>query len=241
MSANWSFHHLEECESTFMPARKASPWSVTYATRQTHGRGRFNRTWFGSEGGLWACYNVPIDESAHLHWGMLPLVAGAALFEALQNYKIEGVRLRWPNDLLVGRSKLAGILVERPQKHMASIGIGLNMFNDVAALRSLTTDPPVRLCELMPACPSVDKMCQILAASIDSCYKDFLLNGTDSIQTRLEKTWGRPRPVVAITDAARHCGFFSGVSADGSPILRQADGSQCTVPGIEVNRLFELD
>ena len=52
---------------------------------QTRGRGRFNRAWFGDQGGLWATYNLPLDPKANRHWGALPLVAGAAVIEALKD------------------------------------------------------------------------------------------------------------------------------------------------------------
>ena len=123
MSVKWTVKEVEECESTFNIARKLQPWTVVSAKKQTRGRGRFNRAWFGNEGGLWVTYNLPLDPSVNRHWGVLPLVAGAAVIEALKNYNIKNLRLRWPNDVLAGRSKLAGILVERPSATMASSSV----------------------------------------------------------------------------------------------------------------------
>ena len=154
MSAKWTVKEVEECESTFNVARKLPAWTVVTTQRQTRGRGRFNRAWFGNTGGLWATYNLPIDSKLNRHWGVLPLVAGAAVIETLKEYNIKGLRLRWPNDVLVGKSKLAGILVERPSASMASIGVGINMFNDINEIRAQAADPVTRLCEILPACPS---------------------------------------------------------------------------------------
>lgn len=241
MSSPWSLVHLERCESTFMPARKLAPWTAVYCTEQSHGRGRFNRAWFGAKGGLWVCYNVPINDSKDLHWGILPLIAGAALIESLQEYKIKGLRLRWPNDLMVGRMKLGGILVERPSKSMASIGIGLNMFNSMDELQGKTSDRPTRLSEHITKCPSVEVMCMKLADTITKRYEEFVTNGASSVIKNLKKAWSGYRPVVAITDNERFYGIFQGVAHDGSPILKRADGSLITVPGIEITRLQELD
>ena len=157
MSSKWKVKEVEECESTFNVARKLPAWTVVTTQCQTRGRGRFNRSWFGDKGGLWATYNLPLDPALNRHWGVLPLVAGAAVIESLRDFNIPGLRLRWPNDVLVGRAKLAGILVERPSATMASIGIGINMFNDINALTGQTADPVTRLCDLLPACPSVKK------------------------------------------------------------------------------------
>ena len=83
---------------------------------QKSGRGRFNRKWVGEEGGLWSSFTVPLDTAAGVHWGHLPLVAGLALLNMLRSMGIANARLRWPNDVLIGKSKLAGILVERPPR-----------------------------------------------------------------------------------------------------------------------------
>lgn len=240
MSAKWTVKEVEECESTFNVARKLSAWTVVTTQRQTRGRGRFNRAWFGNTGGLWATYNLPIDSKLNRHWGVLPLVAGAAVIETLKEYNIKGLRLRWPNDVLVGKSKLAGILVERPSASMASIGVGINMFNDINETRAQAADPVIRLCEILPACPSIKKLRTLLGDTLAEMFAYFVESGVDSILPILGTAWGESLPVVAITDKERHVGRFIGVDFDGSPILARADGTRYVVPGITVNRLKEL-
>ncbi len=238
---HWTFTQLEECDSTFYPARALPAWHAISTKRQSHGRGRFQRTWFGEKGGLWICYNVPIDESLDVEWGQLPLVAGVALIESLAHTPIEGLRLRWPNDLLVGRAKLGGILVERPSATVASIGIGVNISNDIASLRGKTSDPVTRLQDLMGEnCPSVEQYAQQLGDALLRSYQLFVTGGIAALQGSLHKAWAVERPVVAITDDARHCGFFVGVDAKGYPLLRSADGSIRSIAGIDINRLVEL-
>lgn len=240
MSVTWQIKELEECESTFNVARKLPPWTVVNCERQTRGRGRFNRAWFGSPGGLWATYNLPLDPKSPRHWGLLPLVAGAAIMEALKSYKIKGLRLRWPNDVLVGKAKLAGILVERPSSTMVSVGIGINMFNDVMELTGKTQDSVTRLADLVPMCPSIRKLRTILGDCLEEFFEYFSESGIEAITPLLDQAWDGSRPVVAITDTERICGYFAGVEYDGSPILRKADGTTITVPGITVNRMKEL-
>ena len=240
MSNKWKVKEIDECESTFNEARKLPAWSVVTARSQTRGRGRFNRAWTGNDGGLWATYNLPLDASVKRHWGLLPLVAGAAVIESLKAYNIKGLRLRWPNDVLVGRAKLAGILVERPSATMASIGIGINMFNEIEHMQGITSDPVTRMCDIIPACPSVKKFRTLLGDVLGEMFDNFVEYGLEGILPMLEAAWGDSRPVVAITDNERHIGHFVGVEQDGSPILRKADGSTFTIPGITINRLKEL-
>ena len=221
MSSKWKVKEVEECESTFNVARALPAWTVVSTQHQSRGRGRFNRTWFGDKGGLWATYNLPIDPSLNRHWGVLPLVAGAAVIETLKSFNIKGLRLRWPNDVLVGRAKLAGILVERPSATMASIGIGLNMFNDINELEGRTSDPVTRLCDIVPACPSIKQFRAQLGDTIARLFEQFVKDGIDSILPILGTAWGETRPVVAITDKERIVGRFIGVDFDGSPFWKR--------------------
>ncbi|MEW5964997.1 MAG: biotin--[acetyl-CoA-carboxylase] ligase [Pseudomonadota bacterium] len=107
-------------------------WVV--ARRQTGGRGRSGRGWESVPGNLHASLLLPVAAPA----GRLPqlaLVAGIGAFDAITAVAGEGrpsgLRLKWPNDILVGSAKLGGILVEsrRSAGHIAAavIGIGLNV------------------------------------------------------------------------------------------------------------------
>lgn len=107
-------------------------WVV--ADVQTAGRGRSGREWLGLPGNLFASYlfrtSAPIA-MAH----QLSLVAGVAVFDAVSDLGLpagSGLRLKWPNDVLIGTAKLGGILVESSTLPGASdltvvIGVGLNL------------------------------------------------------------------------------------------------------------------
>jgi len=81
------------------------------ANEQTAGRGRGGKSWQSSPGaGLWlTLIERPADTSG---LGVLSLRVGLAAAEALDRFAPEPIRLKWPNDLYIDRSKLAGILVE---------------------------------------------------------------------------------------------------------------------------------
>ncbi len=236
----WNVKELDKCESTLDVARDLPAWSVVSTQSQTKGRGRFNRVWYAESGGLWAAYNLPLPKNSNRHWGLLPLVAGVAIMDTLSAFNIPNLRLRWPNDVLVGRAKLAGILVERPKPDMASIGVGINVTNSIVDINEDMPDPATRLADLIPSCPKVSKLRTILGDSLAEAYDYFLEGGLDALAPMLEPAWGESKPVVAITDTDRFCGYFVGVESDGSPILRRADGSRYSVPGTTVIRLKEL-
>lgn len=236
----WQEIELQECDSTFNEARRYPAWSLVCAVKQTNGRGRFNRTWFGEPGGLWVTYNVPIEPERNVPWGLLPLMAGVAIMQALRPYSIAGLRLRWPNDVLVGRCKLAGILVERPSARLGSIGIGLNVHNDIHSLIPRVQDPPARLADLASPCPSVAELRRRLGSAIASVYHRFVEQGYEALAPTLAAAWDGERAVEVITDTGSTHGSFTGITPDGSPILRLPSGSLITIPAIQVNRMKEL-
>lgn len=240
---NWIFHEWAEAFSTNDLARTLPPRHIAVCRVQTGGRGRFNRKWIGEEGGLWASFNVPLAPAATtaeaVHWGHLPLVAGLALLNMLRSMGIHTARLRWPNDLLVGRAKLAGILVERPSEHMAVIGIGINIFNDVAKLSGIVQDPPARLADLTPACPSVHEIMTTLAHHLDQVFDSFTRGGIPALADSLALAWAEPRPVTILTDEETIRGIFTGVDSQGNPVLSLSPGGTKTVPAHLINRLME--
>lgn len=92
--------------------------TVIVADEQEHGRGRFGRTWLSPKGGLYA--SLILDSSP-----LFPLRAGIVVAEALRAVGINAM-LKWPNDVLVGEKKIAGILIEIVDER-AIVGIGVNL------------------------------------------------------------------------------------------------------------------
>lgn len=105
---------------------------TVWAHKQTSGRGRAGRTFISPSNHV-LTFSVVIhstDPEDRLH--LWALWSGLALFRSLSGKGLPNLRLKWPNDLLVGRRKLAGILVERGPWHQVGlnsliIGIGLNV------------------------------------------------------------------------------------------------------------------
>jgi BirA family transcriptional regulator, biotin operon repressor / biotin---[acetyl-CoA-carboxylase] ligase len=109
---------LDRVDSTNDEVRRraeagAQPGLVVLAGQQTSGRGRHGRAWASPVGNLYASVLLgvegPLATSAQLSF-----VAGLALAEALERHAPGGalLRLKWPNDVLIGRAKVAGILLE---------------------------------------------------------------------------------------------------------------------------------
>jgi BirA family biotin operon repressor/biotin-[acetyl-CoA-carboxylase] ligase len=104
---------------------------VLLAEFQTAGRGRRGRSWLAPPGGAvclslsWTFPEVPRDA------GSLSLAVGVSVLRALNALSVPDVRLKWPNDVLVGNRKLGGILIELRAEAAGPacvvVGIGLNV------------------------------------------------------------------------------------------------------------------
>lgn len=109
-------------------ARGAGEIHAVLADEQTAGRGRLGRTWAAPPGTslLHSLLVRPRVRAPAL--GLLPLLTGLALAEAVDGL-LAGppVALKWPNDLLVGGCKAAGILVEGVAEGAYAVGIGVNV------------------------------------------------------------------------------------------------------------------
>lgn len=111
--------------------------AVVIADAQTSGRGRRGHTWFSPPGaGLYVSVVMTpgrARSSPDIATALLTLAAGVALAEAVQRTTGLAADIKWPNDLLVGRRKLAGILAEgvsAPASHGVQsvvLGYGLNV------------------------------------------------------------------------------------------------------------------
>lgn len=104
-------------------------WVV--AGRQTGGRGRRGRAWVSEPGNLYASFAFPVTMPADA-FAFLPLAAAVALREAIAGATGLAADLKWPNDLLLGARKVAGILVESEAggttgERRAVVGFGVNV------------------------------------------------------------------------------------------------------------------
>lgn len=99
------------------------------AETQTNGRGRSGRTWMSPRGNLHATL-LQTEPCAPAQAPQLAFVSGLALHDAVAQCAPEfaaQLELKWPNDLLLGGAKLAGILIESESGPAFSIAIGIGV------------------------------------------------------------------------------------------------------------------
>lgn len=119
------------------------------ARRQTGGRGRRGRPWASEPGNLYSSLLL-IDPGPPHALGTLPLAVAVAVHDAVRAVlpaSAEPLEIKWPNDILIGRKKSAGILLESERladgRQAVVIGIGVN----IAFRPELTQYPVTSLAE----------------------------------------------------------------------------------------------
>jgi BirA family biotin operon repressor/biotin-[acetyl-CoA-carboxylase] ligase len=122
--------HFRATESTNDRARElaeagAPTGTVVTADAQTAGRGRHGRVWTAPPGKalLYSAILRPLDARHTL----LPLAVPLAVCEAVESLASVRCEVKWPNDVWVEQSKLAGVLIEARPPDWAVIGIGVNV------------------------------------------------------------------------------------------------------------------
>ncbi|HYL80249.1 MAG TPA: biotin--[acetyl-CoA-carboxylase] ligase [Candidatus Acidoferrum sp.] len=200
------------------------------ANRQLAGRGRLGRPWASpSDVGLYTSILLrPKGPVSSLP--LLPLVAGLAVTDAIQEVAAQSPRLKWPNDVLLDGRKVAGILTELATSgssvHYAVVGIGVNVNHGEDDL------PP----ELRAGATSLCQHCGrriargMLAAAIYNALEGwYALFCQDRRETILEAgrsrsaTLGRPVQVIAGTEEWR--GHAVDLEPDGALLVRDLSGA----------------
>ncbi|MDW8322680.1 MAG: biotin--[acetyl-CoA-carboxylase] ligase [Burkholderiales bacterium] len=216
---------LPELDSTnarllAMAAEGAPHGSLLAAEQQTQGRGRRGRSWVSPLGtgltfSLLYRFERPLAQMAGLS-----LAVGVGLARAIRALGGQGVGLKWPNDLLYGRDKLGGILIELAGDMLgpvaAVIGIGLNVRDG----RLLSERVGVPVADLEAACGRPLERNAVLIALVQGVWQvldDFAQRGFAPLReewTALHAWQGRP-VVAQLPDDTRLEGLALGVDEHG--------------------------
>lgn len=128
---NQEIHHFKSLTSTQDKskqfAKKGERNIVIIADKQTKARGRFNRKWHSSKGGLWMSFLLKIENVSNLQF--LTFSAAIAVVRAIKEIGKINTKIKWPNDVYFKGKKLCGILTEGVfgKENYVIVGVGLNV------------------------------------------------------------------------------------------------------------------
>jgi BirA family biotin operon repressor/biotin-[acetyl-CoA-carboxylase] ligase len=215
----------------------APDFSLVVADEQTSGRGRMGRSWFTPPGAALAFSLVLRPQGVECQKvGLFSGLGALALVDALKAHGIVA-QVKWPNDVLIGRRKVAGILVETvwlgTEVDSVVLGMGVNVSPDsvpppemlnypATCLQTEAANPIPRALLLKTLLEAIQRRRATLAS------ETFLRHWESALAFRGEtvRVW--------VSDADTLTGQLLGLEADGGLRLGLSDGSQRVIRSGEV-------
>ncbi len=218
----WRIHEKDETTSTNDDARGGAHGDVFTARFQRAGRGRIGHQWLSPPGAnvimsaVLSVAGIPVERSASL-----PIAAGLAVARAVRRFlPLAPVALKWPNDVLVGGRKIAGILCERSGDNVI-VGIGINV--ERREFPPELKERAVALADLESFSGTVQNVLAAVLREMADVYSLWAEGGLSDFMPEIaELDFLRGRSVsVRQTDddAAPVSGLCGGISEDGALMI----------------------
>ena len=239
-------HYFDEIGSTndalFELALKgASEGTTVIADSQTHGKGRLGRTWV-SPGGHNLYLSVLLRPGIRAsEAALLTLVASIAVHECLKKTGIQNGAIKWPNDILIDKKKIAGVLTEMEPKgdraDFVVVGIGVNVNMSRAQINKEMGDFARHVTSVSENLSrEVDraKLADDLLFELEELYSAMKTRGKAVILKEWTKRWcGLNQSVrVSIEGGEVFTGRAQGIDENGHLLVKRESGeTACVVSG----------
>lgn len=210
---------------------------VAVAETQTIGKGRLGRAWSSpASTGLWFSILLRPDISP-AHIAGITLAAGLAVCEAVRSFTGCNALIKWPNDIIIGKKKLCGILTEMTAEadriDYAVLGIGVNVNN-----KSFPPDIEEKATSLMIETGvevSRVKLLQKILHELEIYLDEYLLNTQHSIAVQYRNLCATiGKTIKTVRNGISLTGTAEDITNAGELIVRLTDGSIITVSSGEV-------
>lgn len=213
-----------------LAAAGAPDGQILLAREQTAGRGRRGASWHSGGGDSLAFSILARPTAPPALWPRLALAAGLSVAEAIEGFGT-AAGIKWPNDVWIGRRKVAGILVEGGPG-FAIIGIGLNVNNsgfpdeitDIATSMRQALGDRIAISEVLAA---VIRRFARRGRQIDAEFDDLLAQ----IRRRCVLTGEH---VTLRSASGMRQGTVEGIGDTGELLLRTEQGIQRVIQADEV-------
>ncbi|HYA48853.1 MAG TPA: biotin--[acetyl-CoA-carboxylase] ligase [Burkholderiales bacterium] len=251
MAIGTIIHRFESLPSTNDTAQEfaragAAHGTVVVADEQTRGRGTKGRSWHSPRGrGLYASFILRWDdpEGSGTPFSLLPLAAGLAAVEAVHVSTGVEARLKWPNDLVLGRKKLGGILTEAafraegPGRAVVGVGLNVNQEDEDFPGELKATATSIRLATGRPV--DLEALLASLCRTLDCWYNSLVQGGRERVVRSYEErmAFRVGTRVRVATAGGETAGIFGGLTPEGRLRLESVGG-----PGsVSLEEILGLD
>ncbi|MCL4550780.1 MAG: biotin--[acetyl-CoA-carboxylase] ligase [Bacteroidetes bacterium] len=224
-----NFIYSDEVDSTnsvLLTSKEfAQNGTVILAEHQNKGRGRKNREWISSPGQNLTFSILLKRDLKESKINMINLGAAISVAQAIENLYQLNVELKWPNDVLIGKKKIAGILIESTSKgnkiSKLVVGIGINV--NQPNFPGKFDIPPTSVRKEFHSLVSREKLLSEVLNNFESIldeakedYKKILNDWRSRCKMIGEK-------VKVVDEEKSRFGLFEDIDDDGFLILKQGD------------------
>ncbi|BCM25695.1 bifunctional biotin--[acetyl-CoA-carboxylase] ligase/biotin operon repressor BirA [Methyloradius palustris] len=231
---NIEIHDQLESTNTYLmekAAQNIAGATCIAALLQTRGRGRRGRLWQSGVGNSLTFSLLWRFQSGAAALSGLSLAVGVALIRTLHGLGIASAQLKWPNDVLIGHQKLAGILIELqgdmdgPSAAVIGIGINLRMPQE---LRNCIDQPVIDLESATQQDVNPNELLALLLQSLSHVLHDFEHHGFANLRaewTQYHAYQNKPVRLLLPNGSELH-GVVNGVAPDGILLVNTDSGEQ---------------
>ena len=226
-----NYFDLVDSTNSWMLEQPNVAGKICLAEQQSAGRGRRGNIWVDhQEGSVLMSLGWAIDGRSV---SGLSLASGLAVSDALGDFGVTDIKLKWPNDIILSGKKLGGILVELSgQKCVIGIGLNISIDSDQKAKQNSQIDQPwVDLKSQGFEIQREDLVCALVQHHqdlIDSCVH----SGFGQFMQRWNQLHAHHNKEVEVyTNNHRMVGIARGVDETGALLLDQPGGRQKVVSG----------
>lgn len=235
---------FDQLDSTHLLARRLMQQSdeedipinptLVVAESQTGGLGRAQRTWSSEPGGLY--FNLVWAQTDPSHTALLPMLAAAAIHQAVSAVGVKNAGIKWPNDILVDGNKLGGILIHARHgaRLLATVGSGINISStpDLGGPDDQPGTQATSLADILGPGDDEDRATTLITTFLET-FCDSLTAPQPSVdhwKAHLVHTKGES---ISVSTSAGIVisGTFAGVNPDGHLMIKTEEGVQTLTGG----------
>lgn len=226
---------LQETASTnsdaFRLAEEGAPeGTVVFADSQSGGKGRMGRKWASPSGVNLYCSVVLRPPIMPYEAPQLTFLSAVAVVRALESFPGIRPEIKWPNDVLIGGKKIAGLLNEMSAETdginfvVLGIGVNINMTHDQFPedLRNPATSLGIELGHSVPRAP----FAAAVLNELDRLYDQFRVHGFRPVREEWQRCCNALGRQLLVSDGGREIvrGSFDGIDEDGALLVRTGRG-----------------
>lgn len=208
----------------------ATEGTVVISDAQLAGKGRRGRTWASPDGVNLYCSVILRPAIMPNEAPQLTFLSAVAVARAITLTTGLKPEIKWPNDLLIGGKKVAGLLNEMSAEtdgiNFVTLGIGVNLNMTAGQFPGDLRHPATSLLIESGSPVERSRFTAIMLNELDKLYAGFLASGFATVREEWQRLCNAAGREVAVSDGGADTlrGLFAGIDADGAMLVKTAEG-----------------